>query len=201
MRTLNHGKTLQEVLALSAKDTFELLYICSNNPTRESDRLYMNLSNPPVTIIPTETYFSMVRQQLAATGRAYVSVTGNSISPLLRHLRDGVTVLPPKTILRGDIVLFDRMNGHYALHRVIQTNKTGFAMAGDNQWHIETDLSYQQVVGVVSEIIRDGKTFSIERHLIKGYTLLVVIVAKPRIYIYKVIKKALKTLKFFCHYY
>ena len=85
---------------------------------------------PSVRVLPTEQYFSLVRQQLAETGQAFVRVTGVSMQPLLRHLRDGVVLGPPQRLRRGDIVLFDRLNGRYALHRVIRVGKNGFTMAG-----------------------------------------------------------------------
>ena len=110
-----------------------------------------------IRAIPTEEYFARVRRQLSEEGYAYVRVTGVSMQPLLRHLRDGVVLIPPELIKRGDIVLFDRKNGRYALHRVIRKGKNGFMMAGDNQWHYETNLSYDQIVGVASEIVRGEK--------------------------------------------
>ena len=147
--------------------------------------------------IPTETYFSLVRQQLAENGRAYVRVTGESMRPILRHLRDGVVIVPPDRIRRGDIVLFDRMNGRYALHRVIRVGKAGFVMAGDNQWHFETDLPYNQIVGVVSEIDRSGKIISVDNFFYRMFTFTVVSVAFPRIYIHKIIGRLAKFFRRF----
>lgn len=44
-------------------------------------------------IIPTEQYFDMVRRELAEKGEAFVRVTGISMQPLLRHLKDGVVIV------------------------------------------------------------------------------------------------------------
>ncbi len=107
--------------------------------------------------ISTETYFAIVRQSLLDTGQAYVRVTGTSMTPILRHLRDGVMLVPPRHVRTGDIVLFGRRNGRYALHRVIFKGRKGFVMAGDNQLHLERNLPYSQIIGVVSAIERDGK--------------------------------------------
>lgn len=134
-----------------------------------------------VKILPTETYFSLVKQQLAEDGQAFVRVTGNSMSPLLKHLRDGVEIVPPKEIRRGDIVLFDRKNGRYALHRVIRKGETGFSMAGDNQWFMEDNLSYDQIIGVVSCIRRKGKSLSRDNFFLRAYSGMVTIMTRPRI--------------------
>ena len=138
-----------------------------------------------IRAIPTEEYFARVRRQLSEEGYAYVRVTGVSMQPLLRHLRDGVVLIPPELIKRGDIVLFDRKNGRYALHRVIRKGKNGFMMAGDNQWHYETNLSYDQIVGVASEIVRGEKRIPCSNFFLKCWTFLVTQLTLPRIYIWK----------------
>ena len=113
-----------------------------------------------ITILPTETYFAIVKQMLEDTGQAAVRVTGISMQPALRHLEDSVIISKPGHVRVGDIVLYDRKNGRYALHRIVRKTKNGFSMAGDNQWHIENGLSYEQIVGVVVQILKDGKTVS-----------------------------------------
>ena len=148
--------------------------------------------NRPVHVIPTETYFSRVRQALSENGRAYVRVTGISMMPLLRHLKDGVILVPPKNIRRGDIVLFDRRNGRYALHRVIRKEKTGFTMAGDNQWHMEKDLPYDQVVGVASDIVRGDRAIPCNIFFLRVYSFVVTELTFPRIYIWKAVGRLRK---------
>ena len=140
-----------------------------------------------VKAIPTETYFSLVRQELTEKGQAYVRVTGISMQPLIRHLRDGVVIVPPEKIRRGDIVLFDRKNGRYALHRVIRKGKNGFSMAGDNQWYMEKELPYDQIIGVVSCIERNGKRIPRENFFLRVYGVTVTLLTWPRIYIRRII--------------
>ena len=143
-------------------------------------------------VLPTEEYFAMVRQALSRQGQAYVRVTGRSMQPLLKHLRDGVVLAAPDSIRRGDIVLFDRRNGRYALHRVIRKKKNGFTMAGDNQWYVEKDLPYDQIVGVVVAIDRNGRRIACKNFLLKMYALAVTGLTFPRIYLWKAVRKAIK---------
>ena len=135
-----------------------------------------------------------MRKQLAENGHAYVRVTGNSMMPLLKHLRDGVIIIPPDLIRIGDIVLFDRANGRYALHRVIQKKKNGFTMAGDNQWYIETGLPYNQVIGVVDALMRNGREISRGNFFLTIYSFVVTQLTFPRIYIWKAIVRLEKLL-------
>ena len=146
-------------------------------------------------ILPTEKYFALIRQILSSNGRAYVRVTGISMQPLLRNLRDGVILIPPKKIRTGDIVLYDRHNGRYALHRVIRKYENGFTMAGDNQWYLEENLSYDQIVGVAEGIDRGGQRISCENWLIRGYSFAMVILALPRMHVHQLYKKVMHQVR------
>ncbi len=147
----------------------------------------LNKSNK-VQILPTEKYFSLIRQTLSETGHAYVRVTGMSMWPLLHHLRDGVVIIPPEKVRVGDIVLFDRRDRRYALHRVIWKRRHGFVMAGDHQWHFEKDLPYDQILGTVVSIDRNGRRLSCKNVFIKGYALTVTALTFPRIYLWKLVR-------------
>ena len=137
-------------------------------------------------VIPTEEYFSIVKESLATTGKAHVRVTGVSMQPTLRHLRDSVMIVPPDKVRFGDIVLFDRRNGHYALHRVIGKGKRGFTMAGDNQRHMERKLPYDQIVGVVSVMIKGEKHIAASEFSQKVYAWSVAVYLRFRIYVCKI---------------
>ena len=143
-------------------------------------------------VLPTRQVIALVRHSLDVSGQAYVRVTGDSMRPLLRHLRDGVILVPPWRIRRGDIVLFDRQNGRCALHRVLRAGKTGFTMAGDAQWHLEENLPYGQIVGVVSCIDRGGRKIPRENLFLKMYTFVVTPVTFLRIKGWRALKRLLK---------
>lgn len=149
----------------------------------------------PVQVLPTETYFSLVRQMLSDNGQAYVRVTGMSMWPLLRHMQDGVVIVPPERIRKGDIVLFDRRSGRYALHRVICKGRQGFTMAGDNQWHMERNLPYDQIVGVVAGIHRNDRFIPCDKLSVKLYAWAVTLLAVPRIYLRQMIRLLLKPFR------
>ena len=153
----------------------------------------MRKANVTFRALPTEVYFERVRQMLALSGQACVRVTGTSMQPLLRHLRDSVILVPPGDIRRGDIVLFDRRNGRYALHRIIQVSEGTFVMAGDNQWHMEMDLPFDQIVGVVVAIERDGHRIECRNPVLQLYAWAVTMMTFPRIRLRKALGKLLKT--------
>lgn len=146
-------------------------------------------------VLPTEEYFSIVKQQLAETGAAHVRVTGMSMYPLLHHLRDSVILIPPERLRPGDIVLFDRKTGRYALHRVISLRTGSFTMAGDNQWHFERGLPRDQIVGAVSAVVRDGREIPVQKFSMKIYAQAARLFCLPRIYMYKALQKLYRLFK------
>lgn len=95
-----------------------------------------------------------------------VSPEGYSMYPLLVPGRDRVLIEPlsskggaghPK---RGDIVLFRRINSILVLHRICRVKNDGFYLVGDNQVEIEGPVKEEQLCGIVTEIIRKGKSIS-----------------------------------------
>lgn len=125
-----------------------------------------------VKILPTDIYFAGIKQSLEESGQAFVRVTGDSMRPLLRHLEDGVFIVPVERIKRGDIVLFDRRNGRYVLHRVIRVRGDYFSMCGDNQWRMDRKLPAAQVVGRVQWIQRGSKVIPADKWWMKAYAWL-----------------------------
>ncbi len=154
----------------------------------------LNSSNP-VHFMPAEDYFTLIRSMLDETGQASVRVTGISMRPLLENLRDSVIIIKPEHLHIGDIVLFDRLNGRYALHRVIRKRKDGFTMAGDNQWFVERKLPYDQITGVVTSINRKGRIISCRKLSMQIYAQVVVLLTMPRIYLYRLAKRTYRFIR------
>ena len=80
----------------------------------------------------TQAFFEKYRLLLNAGETLSLPVLGNSMSPFLVHQRDTVWLRKPDRPLRkGDIVLYQRSNGAYILHRICGTQKESFTMIGD----------------------------------------------------------------------
>ena len=146
-------------------------------------------------VLPTETYFAVIRQELEDQGRAYVRVTGQSMMPLLRHLKDGVILRPGQDARVGDIVLFDRRNGRYALHRVIRRENGRFSMAGDAQWHVEEGLPCGQILGIAESIVRGGRSISCRGLPMRMYARSAAALTYPRIALRRLAGRLLDSLR------
>ncbi len=86
-------------------------------------------------------------------------VTGNSMYPLFHTKRDTVLLAPASDVKKYDITFHKRSDGRYILHRVIGIQKDGtYLIAGDNELQPEPPVKREQILGVVTEFTRWGKT-------------------------------------------
>ena len=82
--------------------------------------------------------------------------------PLLRENRDLMVIRKKGAakLNKYDAVLFLRDNGEYVLHRIIKVNSGSYRVIGDNCISGE-DVRGDQIIGVLEEIVRDGKTIRV----------------------------------------
>ena len=98
-----------------------------------------------------------IRQTLAQGKSVTFTPGGVSMLPVLRPNRDSVILSPlPQRLKKYDLPLYRRDNGQYVLHRVVKVGET-YTCLGDNQVYTEPGISHEQMIGVVTEFVRDGK--------------------------------------------
>ena len=87
---------------------------------------------------------------------------GYSMYPMFIPKRDEAILKSAEhtQLKRGDVVLYRRESGILVLHRIYKNNKNGFYMVGDNQREIEGPLKREQIKGVLTGFIRNGKYIS-----------------------------------------
>ena len=105
---------------------------------------------------------SQLTEIISAGGRICLVVTGTSMRPFLKHGRDMVCLRAweEKDIKRGQVLLFQRRDRSFVLHRIRKVLSDGkLLMNGDGQVCRET-ISQDQVVAVVSSIERKGRHIS-----------------------------------------
>ena len=90
---------------------------------------------------------------------------GNSMHPTIVQGRDSVIVEPlgDRKLKRGDVALFRRpddakvLPGSLIIHRVHRVKTDGIYMVGDNEKMVEGPLPPEQFLGIMTELIRNGK--------------------------------------------
>lgn len=112
--------------------------------------------------MPMESLAELIQVQLDNGGKANLTVTGNSMRPMLTNRRDSVTLVRTDKYTVGQIPLFRRDNGAYVLHRIIDVTEDGYICCGDNQT-IREPVREDQMVAVVSEFVKSGMHYTVEQ--------------------------------------
>lgn len=85
-------------------------------------------------------------------------ITGNSMSPFLIHGRDTVYLSRiERPVRRGDVILYQRKDGAYILHRVYAAEKDTYTMVGDGQYQMEPGIRREQMIAVMTAADRKGR--------------------------------------------
>ena len=122
----------------------------------------------PVYRTSAEALMPVFREQLEAGHTIRFSPKGVSMLPMLREGKDSVELSPlPEKLRKYDVVLYQRDNGQYVLHRIIRTGRT-YTCMGDNQFTPEPGLRRDQMIAVVTAFCREEKQYRV-RHW--GYGL------------------------------
>lgn len=107
-----------------------------------------------------ESLMPLIKERLAAGQSVSFFPRGTSMLPMLRQGRDSVVLSPlPERLKKYDLPLYQRENGQYVLHRIVEVGNT-YTCIGDNQFVLEPELEHCQMIGVVTEFTRNGKCIS-----------------------------------------
>ena len=117
-----------------------------------------------------EIIFAAVLQDLSQGKRVKLAGTGTSMEPTIHADTDKLVLAAPDALQLGQICLYRRPGGGYAIHRIQSITKNRVVLLGDNQLKTET-VAPEQVLAQVVAIERDGSTIdtTVADFLRKGY--------------------------------
>lgn len=98
-------------------------------------------------------------QELERTGRLIYTTVGRSMRPFLRSQED-LVIICRKDVARYskyDTVLYRRSSGKYVLHRIVKVCPDSYTMCGDNCSDLEPGITHDQILGVLTGVIRNGE--------------------------------------------
>ncbi|SHO49574.1 S26 family signal peptidase [Anaerocolumna xylanovorans] len=103
-----------------------------------------------------------------------ITVTGNSMYPFLRDKKDCVELYKTSfdRIKAGDIILVQRKEGGYVLHRVLLKLKKSVYILGDAQRRMEGPIYGNQILAKAEVIFRGDKKIAGDSLLIRKLSLL-----------------------------
>lgn len=101
---------------------------------------------------------STFEDEIKRTGRIIYTNVGDSMMPLIKQGRDVLVISAVNGRLkRYDIPLYKRDSGQYVLHRILKVRKNDYVICGDNRCNKEYGITDRHIIGVLSDIIRDGR--------------------------------------------
>lgn len=105
---------------------------------------------------------SSFEEELEKNGNLVFTNKGTSMMPLLRQDRD-LMVIEKKgeeRCKKYDAVLFKR-GDKYVMHRILKVRPDDYYIVGDNNRRGEY-VREQQILGVLKQVVRDGRTISVK---------------------------------------
>ena len=100
----------------------------------------------------------VIRELFAKGQSVKIYPRGVSMVPTLVEGRDSVTLTAfGGKLKRFEIVLFQRTDGTYVLHRVVRMGQS-YTFLGDAQQMLEGGISDKQIVAVATQICRNGRS-------------------------------------------
>ena len=104
---------------------------------------------------------STFEQVIAEEGVLVYSNVGDSMYPLIKP-RDLLVIKKPELPMkRLDIPLYKRDNGQYVLHRIVGVRGDEYLICGDNRVDVERGITDRHIIGMLTDIIRDGESISV----------------------------------------
>lgn len=121
--------------------------------------------------IELDQFMPVIREKLELGGQVQLLASGNSMYPLLRHGRDTIILEHARgeECRKYDVILYQRENGQYVLHRIIGCKEDGFILRGDHQYVKEFSVRNDQVIGKMVAFKRKGKICDTDTFLYRIY--------------------------------
>ena len=109
-------------------------------------------------VLSPEELMGPLLRLLDETAAVPLVISGGSMVPFLIPKRDSVYLSKAdRKLKRGDMVLYQRDNGHYVLHRVFRAEKGLYTMVGDAQTELERGIRPDQIFAVATAVRRKEK--------------------------------------------
>ena len=131
----------------------------------------MSENKKTIAVVSLEEIMPVIREQIANDCSVTFSPRGVSMLPMLKEGRDTVTIsAPPEKLKKYDIILYQRTNGKYVLHRIVGVGET-YTCIGDNQFVLEKGIKREQIIAVCTSFTRGGKKHSVNAPFWRAYAV------------------------------
>ena len=104
---------------------------------------------------------SSFEQVIEERGELVYTHVGASMYPLLKPRDLLIIKAVDRKPRRLDIVLYKRDSGKYVLHRILKVRKDDYVISGDNCLDKEEGITDRHIFGMLTDIVRNGRTVSV----------------------------------------
>ena len=105
------------------------------------------------------TYREIIEKQ----GYYIATPVGISMLPLIRQRVDTVRLEKPNgRCKKYDVIMYQRKDGTYVLHRIVKVKKDSYVLCGDNQVVLEHNVTDDMIIGVMTALYRGEKYIGID---------------------------------------
>lgn len=109
----------------------------------------------------------LMKECMAAGLPVKFSPRGTSMLPMIRQKIDCVELsFTTEPLKKYDIPLYQRDDGHYVLHRILEVVQSGekitYTCCGDNQFVYEPGVRHDRVIAVVTAFTRGDKMHTVK---------------------------------------
>ena len=115
--------------------------------------------------IPMKELVPVIREVIESGGEFNLFTRGTSMRPTIREGVHSVMLGAPDKIKVGDILLYERENGDFVLHRLVRARGDKLTMCGDNQFILEKGVLRSSVVAKVTAILQGENTEEVNKSL------------------------------------
>lgn len=111
--------------------------------------------------------FPIIEEGIKNGGNYRFYPKGESMLPLIREGIDSVVLAEVDNVNKFDMVLYQRADESYVLHRVVKVEKDAFSICGDNQCSVERGIKAEQIKAKVIAFYRGEEYVSTDdpRHI------------------------------------
>lgn len=118
------------------------------------------MSAPLPKFVSMDELIPTLLDVIRSGGSVELMTTGSSMQPMLYDKESVVRLIAPKSLHRGDVVLYRYPHGKFALHRIAEIRDGVITCRGDNLSFDEPNIQRDWILAVVSDFTYHGKWIS-----------------------------------------
>lgn len=110
-------------------------------------------------------------KEVIETNEFILKINGTSMKPFLCS-DDSVVLTKIDSLKKNDIILYQRNDSSYVLHRIYRVDDNSYTLIGDHQTKLEKNVLAENVIAKATGYIKKGKRYELKGFKYKLYLLI-----------------------------